>query len=274
MWVIVTNFQHPIRLIQRLSLVILIALLSCFFFIGCANLFSQNSSNNNEIADIHLRLGTTYLEQGQNSHALKQLLRASELAPDNPLIQNNLGLTYFVFEKYDLAEKHLKNATSLKPEYTEARNNLSRVLIEEKKYPQAQKELELVLNDLTYHNRDKAFVNLGMIHFVQQNFNVAITNFQLALKLNPNYCLAHNYLGRSFYELKEYKKSAEIFDHAVKFCQKLQFDEPQYFGALSYLNLGQTLQAQNRFKELLVKYPTGRYVNETQAKLNQLTKVK
>ena len=58
---------------------------------------------------------------------------------------------------------------------------------------------------------------------------------------------------------------ADALDRAVSFCQKNLYDEPHYYSALTYFQLGQTAKAESRFEELLKLYPRGQYRDDQRA---------
>ncbi len=219
---------------------------------------------------LHLQTGTSLLSDGNFPQALSELLIAENLDPENATIQNNLGLVYFFRERTDLAETHLRKALKLLPEYTDARNNLARVLIERGKYNEAIQEAQIANNDLTYPNPEKPLINLGVAQFKLAHFEVAKRNFQKAVEIQRDNCLAQSYYGRTLYELRDYRRAAEALDRAVGFCQRSQFDEPHYYSALSYFELGQNEKAQARFEELLKLYPQGKYVDKAKTMLDTI----
>ena len=235
---------------------------------GCASLHSDDQKT----AQIHLQLGVSQMSQGNYPQALKELLTAQELDPDNALIQNNLGLAYFVRDRFDLSEKHLLKAVSLRPEFTDARNNLVSVYLEQAKYDQASIEANKVAADLTYASPEKAQINLGLIHFRKNQFSLAKVKFQKAMELQKDNCFASSYYGRSLYELKDLKRAAEALDQAVGFCKRSQFDEPHYYSALTYYQLGDADKAVARLEELIKIYPQGRYVDKSKVMLETIKK--
>jgi len=236
--------------------------------LGCATRGEQDKKK----ADLYLRLGTAQIESANYPAALSDLLKAEELDPKNPVIHNNLGLVYFFRERYDLAEKHLRKAISFDARYSEARNNLSRVLIEEGKYAEAEKELSTVLNDLTYPNPEKAYINLGLAKFNQKDFPAAQDAFARVLKTVPDDCVASTYFGRALFEMSDYARAAEALDRAIGFCQKNLYDEPHYFSALAYYRLGDKAKSMTRFEELIKYYPTGKYRDKAKGMLSLIRK--
>lgn len=225
-----------------------------------------------EKAELMLRIGTSHFEAGNYPAALAELLKAEELDGKNPVIQNNLGLVYFMRERYELAEKHLRNAVSLNPQYSDARNNLSRVLTEEQHYPEAEKEAKKVLDDLTYPNPEKAYMNLGLAQFEEKNYDASKESFLRSLNIQRDNCATNSYYGRSLFELKEYEKAAEALDTAVGFCQRALFDEPHYYDALTYYRLGQKDKSMARFEEIVKLYPNGKYRDKAKAMLELIRK--
>lgn len=220
-----------------------------------------------EQALLRLRIGTSYLEAGDHPAALRELLLAERLDPDNELIQNNLGLAYFFRERYDQAAHHLYRAISLKPSYTEARNNYARVLIEQTRYDQALQQLKRVLDDLTYPDPAKAWVNVGLAFFHKNEFKNAKEAFSSAVEINRNHCLGQTFYGRSLLELGELEAAAKALDNAVVVCRPSMFDEPHYFSGLTYYKLGKTSSAIARLEEVTKLYPQSRYAKKAESML-------
>lgn len=247
------------------KLITSLILLSVF---GCA---SFNGSDKKK-AELYLGMGTSQMESGSYPYALSNLLKAEELDPANAVVQNNLGLVYFFRERYDQSEDHLRNAIKISPKYTEARNNLSRVLIEKGNYPEAEKQLNVVLDDLTYANPEKAYINLGLAKFHQKQYSEARASFAKALETLPDDCVSNTYFGRTFFETQEYARAAEVLDRAIGFCQKNMYDEPHYFSALAYYRLGQKSKSIVRFEELIKYYPTGKFREKAKGMLELIRK--
>lgn len=225
-------------------------LISLFFLIlGCAS----NGPSKEDLAQVHFRVGTSYLEKGLFPEALKELLEAQDLNPREALIQNNLGLTYFMRERYELAETHLRRAVQMNGQFTDAKNNLARVLIEQKKYKEARYFLTKVFDDLTYPQPGKAYINLGLSHFREGNFVAAKEAFLKSIGFDRESCLAQNYYGRSLLELNEHSKAIQAFDQATGFCSKMNFDEPIYFSAIAYYRMGDVTKARSRLESLIEK---------------------
>jgi tetratricopeptide (TPR) repeat protein len=236
--------------------------------VGCASFGGQDK----EKSDLYLRMGVAHMESGNYPSALRDLQTAEQLNPKSPVVQNNLGLVYFMRQRYELSIQHLHKAIELQSDYSDARNNLARVLIEQGQYPEAEKQLKIVINDLTYGNMGKAYINLGLSKFNQKQYTMAMSAFEKALEAQPGDCVATSYRGRSLFELKRYDDAAEILDRAIGLCQKTLYDEPHFYSALAYYRLGDRAKATARFEELIKYYPDGAYRDKAKGMLELIRK--
>jgi type IV pilus assembly protein PilF len=224
--------------------------------VGCA---TNDAAIKNEKASYHLQLGTSYLLKGAHPQALKELLEAEKLNPNEPVIQNNLGLAYLVREKIDEAETRFKKAITLNPKYTDARNNIGRLYMNAGLYKKAISELEIAAADLTYEQPEKSWANLGQAYFLDMQYAKAKTALQKSLKDRKDSCYTMNYYGRTLFELGSFKPAAESLDQAVQLCLQANFDEPYFYGGMSYYKAGDHAQAKARFKELMQFFPESKY---------------
>lgn len=242
---------------------------ACFILLcGCAT----TSGRDQERANLLLRMGTSQIEAGDYPKAIRSLMEAEKLDPDNPSVQNNLGMVYFLRDRLDLAEKHVEKAIKAKPDFSDARNNLGRIYIEQGRPEKAIPVLQAVMKDLTYERPSKATLNLGLAYFKMKRFKEAQTFFNKTLSFGRDNCLAQNYLGRSFYETQEYQRASETLDLAVSFCKNMQFDEPHYYSALSYYQLGEKKKAESRLEEVTKMYSQGKYQAQARDLLETIRK--
>ncbi len=229
-------------------------------------------SEDNEKAQFHLKIGTTHLMNAEYPQALNELLMAEKLDDEDPIIQNNLGLAYYFRGQVQLAEVHLKKSIRLKPDYTDAKNNLGRVMIETGKIQESIPYLESAANDLTYINPEKPVMNLGIAFFKLEKYDKSIEQLQKSLNYKRDNCLAYSFLGRNYYELKDFSKATDTLDKAIGYCKKSQFDEPNYYSALSYYQLGNVEIAKSRLDEIIKMYPFGTYADKAKSMLEVIQK--
>lgn len=225
-----------------------------------------------ERAELRLQLGISYMQQGNYPVALKELLAAEELNPENPLIHNNLGLLYFVREKYELSVKHFARAYELDPKFTDAKNNLARVYIELKQFAVAQRLLDEVIADLTYSYTAKAYMNYGLLEFNRSRFKLSKQYFKKVLITDREDCFAQVFLGRSFLELKENRQAADQLEKATTFCKMINVDDAHYFSAIALYRIGDKDLSLIRFKELLSLFPQAKYREQSKKMIDIIEK--
>ena len=100
---------------------VLVSILLLTVLSSCAG---QPTQRNKELAAASRGIGEAYMQQGDYTTALQELLKAEQLDPKDHFVQNDLGLAYMAKNKMPEAIGHFKKAIELKPSYTPARNNL------------------------------------------------------------------------------------------------------------------------------------------------------
>lgn len=243
------------------------AIFVCFFVAACAT-----SEKKGLLAKSHLDLGNSFYGQQRYPEALREMLKAQKLDPNNPVILNALGLTYHARGRSDLGIKTLYQALDKDPNFTEARNNLVRILIETKDFKTAEKELALVKKDLTYGALDKVYLNEGLLYYDQKKYEKSLEPFSKAIEYSRSSCAAHHFYGRSLFEIKKYEEAANALDRAVAFCQRSGNDEPHYYSALAHYRAGEKRKAVVRFEEILQLYPNGQYFDRSKSLLEIVRK--
>lgn len=246
-----------------------VILLFAFSVFGCA---TGTSIEKAETAELHLQIANDYLNKENYPVALKELLIAQDLNPNNPAVQANLGLVYFMRERYELAEKHYKRAIAIKPDYTDAKNNLGRIYIEIGQYKQAESLLKDVLSDLTYIDFPKAYANFGVLEFRRKNYASAISHFKKSLERDRENCYTQVYLGRCYLELNDTGYAVTQLEKAIPFCHQIGVDEAHFYSAIALYRNDQKNKAKIRFEELIRLFPSGYNIEKAQKMLELLKK--
>lgn len=230
------------------------------------------STADKERSQLRMQLGLSQLERRNYALALKELLAAEELNPQDETIQNSLGLTYFYREKYNESIQHLLKAIDLNPKFTEAKNNLARVYIENHQYDKARQMISEVLSDLTYPNTAKAYAFLGLLEFNTEHYPAAVKNFKIVLSTQREDCSANVYLGRSYLELKQFKLANDQLEKAAETCKQIKSDEGLYYLAISIYRSGDKRLAILKFKELRSFYPQGKFHEQAKKMIDLIEK--
>lgn len=230
--------------------------------VSCASKDKKEPTPLEKKALIHYNHGTSSLVQKQYTEALRSLMEANSLKPDDTKILNNLGMAYYFKDSKDRAKSYIKRAIEVDPKNTDARLNLATIYMGEKNYSAAERGFLAILKDLTYRNQANTYFNLGKLNLAQNKTRSAINYFNKSLKENENYCPASFQLGLIDYKLRKYKQAYEQFKKAsLGTCY--QNPEPQFYQALSLLKMGNDSLARLKFEEVTERFSNSPYADKS-----------
>lgn len=237
--------------------------------ISCATTETKEISPTHKKAQIYYNQGTNELIQKDYTSALKHLLEANALQPNDSKIHNNLGMAYYFKNRPNKAKIYIKKAIELDPKNTDARMNLGSLYMESKNFKEAKIQFKLVSDDLTYPNQYRTFYNLGVLNYELGNINEAIANLKQSITEFPQYCSAHFKLGDIYFQNKNYSEALERFKISSQgTCYNNP--EPIYHQALTYIELKQYDTAKLKLEELVERFSTGNYNQLAKNKLDAL----
>tara|TARA_Y100000780_G_scaffold230853_1_gene254129 strand:- start:111884 stop:112720 length:837 start_codon:yes stop_codon:yes gene_type:complete len=188
--------------------------LGILFLSSCSSNPKNELSPTEKKAKLYYNQGTRDLVSEDYTSALKNLMEAVALDPDNSQIHNNLGMAYWFKKSEPRAIRHIKKAIELDQKNTDARLNLASIYLEKKSYAKAKALYEKILEDLTYEGQHRTHYNLGIIELAQGKNTQAYQKFKLALEIDPDYCPAHFKIAQMAYESRHYEKAYRSFKDA------------------------------------------------------------
>jgi tetratricopeptide (TPR) repeat protein len=162
------------------------------------------------------RLGEAYYMQGSHSKALKALLEAEKLNPDDAELQNDLGLTYRAKERYDFAIAHFKKALAIDPKDGRAKNNLGTAYLDIQKWDMAIPIFKELLEDLTYITPQYPLFSLGWSYHNKNDYQLAERYYREALTHDPNFIKARRGLGLTYKAMGRVREAIFIFEKTIK----------------------------------------------------------
>ena len=195
---------------HRLDWTVLVMMVFCVVSCGTANIKVQKQQG-----EALRNLGEVYYKQGDYTSALRELLKAEALYPDDPFLQDDLGLTYKAKKRLDLAAKHFRKALEIKPDYAPAKNNLGAVYLDKKEWD-AIKYFKEVSENMLYATPHKALANLGWAYYNKEKYTLSETYYLKALDLEPKFINAQRGLGLTYIAMGRIDEAVEILERAVK----------------------------------------------------------
>jgi type IV pilus assembly protein PilF len=238
-------------------------LLIGMLFWGC-----QTSPQRKDEALSHMRMGDSLLQEGKPTQALGELLKATELDPNDPQIRNVLGVVYLEKGMTAQATEQFQKALTLDPKYIEVRNNLGIAYLRSGKIQEAIKELNLAVESPLYATPQYAYYNLGQAYLALQDYEKARANYTESLKLSPQYSLSYFGLGLTWKAVENWEPAAEAFKKAIEYA-------PRFVSA--HLELGEVLirlhedsLARLAFQEVIQLAPDSEMAKKAKGKLREL----
>ncbi len=142
-------------------------------------------------------MGNLYSDLSCNDSAIEAYRHALELKKDYLDAYIGLGYVYINKERYDDAEKQFQAARNLKSNNVAAKLGLGLVYAKKGKYQEAIAQVNLVINDKSIEDKDRAAaqLTLGDIYQVQNKWQDAIAPYEKAAILNPDLAEAYLKLG-------------------------------------------------------------------------------
>ncbi|MBU0993668.1 MAG: tetratricopeptide repeat protein [Proteobacteria bacterium] len=200
--------QHRI---STLSLIFFASLI----FASCASRQAQTHQNEKQ-AEALRNLGEAYIQQGNYSAALKELLKAETLTPNDPYLQNAMGRAYMGKDRLDIAISHFKKAILLKPDYAAAINSLGAAYLAAKDWDKAIEIFTELSRNILYGTPHFPLSNLGYAYYNKKIYDLAEQKYLAALDLEPQFIIALRGLGKTYLAQGKIEKAKTTFEKAVQ----------------------------------------------------------
>ena len=199
---------------KKIWLVVPSCILILTLLMACTS--KKNLEQQRELADAAKNLGEAYLRQGNYSAALRELLKAEKMMPDDYFLQNDLGLAYYYKGESGEAIHHFKKALALKDDYAPARNNLGNAYAEQRDWDNAIEQYKIVTSDLLYATPQFPLSNLGIAYYHKKEFNLSEKYFKQALNHSPEFDRALWGLSRTYIATGKVSEAVETLEFAVR----------------------------------------------------------
>ena len=215
-------------------------------------------------------LGKEYYLAGEHTMALRQLLEAENLYPNDHLLQNYLGLVYLAKKQYEQAAEHFQKAVDLKPDFSPAKNSLGVAYLSLGRYDDAIVLFQELTRDLLYGTPHYPLTNMGFAYYKKKQYRLAEQSYKDALDIEPKYHIALRGLGRTYMAMGRYQEAIASLKEAVKVVP--EFVDAYFDLGKAYLIIRDYRQALLAFEKVAALEPDskqGKLASEYAAKLSR-----
>jgi type IV pilus assembly protein PilF len=228
----------------------------------------QPSLQRKKQAEAQMRLGNSMLQEGRPTQALSELIKAEEMDPENPVIRNVLGIAYLEKGMIHQAIDQFEQALVLNPKYAEVHNNLGTAFLREGKVEPAIKEFNKALADPLYPTPHFAQYNLGQAYYALKEYDKSQEYYQEAIKNAPHYSLAYHGLGLTLKANHHLEQAAENLKKAIELAPT--YAQAHYDLGEVLLLLHQQSLARLAFKEVIRLTPESSLGQKARKQLKEL----
>ncbi|HBD07930.1 MAG TPA: hypothetical protein DCZ69_06680 [Syntrophobacteraceae bacterium] len=210
----------------------------CLSCLACTTTTSsQSSSGADPIQKMDAQqlrdMGEKFLAVGDATNALRFLTVADQKQPNDAHIQYDLGDAYDARGLPDQALQHFQKAIQLKADYPEAYNAMGKVYADQGRYDDALQAFQQALGNPFYQTPYLTLFNTGLVYEKQQNWQLALSHYQHALKANKNFGPAYYRMGKVLEAMGRKPEARDAYANAVQFAPSVA--EVHYdFARISY----------------------------------------
>lgn len=224
-------------------------------------------------AGLYFAAGTQSLVQGEYTDALKNLLEANKLDPNNPELLTNLGMAYYFKGEEAVAIKMLQQVLKINPANSDASNNLASIYYRNGDYVEAERLYKKVLADLTYDKQARTYFNLGLIeNEIHKNSVAAEKYFKKSIDEDENYCPSFHELGLIQFRRRQFNSALRRFKEA---SQGVCYESPAplFYQALTLIELRKYEDARIKLEEFDTRFAKSSFASKARAKVIEINDI-
>ncbi|RJQ68975.1 MAG: tetratricopeptide repeat protein [Desulfobacteraceae bacterium] len=238
---------------MKLKSIINIALIMMVISTTAWSCGGQQAQRDEQRAAATREIGEAYMHQGDYTAALRELLDAEKLNPEDPFVHNDLGLCYMAKKRMTDAIAHFQKSVALRPSYTPARNNLGAALMAVEEWDAAINTFKEITKDVLYATPQYPLSNLGFAYYKKGEYVTALDYYKEALKIQPDLINALLGAGRTHLALNQGRPALRYLEQAVQMAPRNP--DIHFHLAEAYLLTGQNAQARASYESVLELAP-------------------
>ena len=237
---------------RQLPVWVLVFLFACAVLLaGCANRPSKAAMRKQ--ADASRSLAEAYSSEGKFRIALRELLKAQSLDPENADVQYDLGLVYLALKQPEMAIAPFKRTIELRPNYSVAMNGLGAAYMALGRWDEAIPCFEQLLNNLLYATPQYLHLNLGFCYYNKKEYARSVESYKTAIEYNQRFAEAWRGLGRTYTAMGRLDEAMTSLEKAIQLAPR--FSEAYFDLAQAYGKKGFWTKALTAYKKVVELAP-------------------
>ncbi len=210
----------------------------------------SSTLNNTALIEAYRSRSNAYYNLSDVANANEDLKRIIELNPEDYLAIYTLAQNNRDEKNYPESTKYFARAAELNPGNIGIYNDIGNNYFYAEEYEKAKEYYQKTVDQ--NENADYAWSNLGLVEETLKNADGALKYYETAVKLNPT-SNTLNSIGNIYFNMKDYDKARSNYEQALKI--EPDFFYAEYNIGLIEENLGNNDAAMERYKKSLVLNP-------------------
>ena len=188
------------------------------------------------ISYLHSRLGVDFFLAKDIDKAAREFSAAKSLDPKDTKARFLLALAYTALNKFDLAQKEYEDVVRIDPNDITVLGSLADLFVVQEKMADAVEIYEKLIekekdSSLLYFNLALVRFHMGAYYDKIKERPIAVSEFREAIKLDPKFSDAYNYLGYMYAEEGSNLDEAEVL---IKKAIELEPNNGAYIDSLGW----------------------------------------
>jgi len=191
--------------------------------------------------------GYELLRQKMYNEAIVEFQKAVDISPADSTSFTGMGLGFYWLDQKEEALKKARMALETSRDDEICFTNYLFICVSSGRADEAIKVGEILLSRRTIKTPE-FFYNLGNAYIAKDKIDIAVVQYDRALKLNPDFIFAYNNLGCSFWMVGKYSEAIQMFKRCID--RDPDYTDAHFNLGIAYFYSNQYTEAYNEFKEV------------------------
>lgn len=241
--------------------IVLATLCAMIWVSGCVTTPSNMTMSevNEAKYTLNYNQGLNRLTNNEPSFAMEDFLNA-EKYKKTPDLYYSMGQVCYMLNRYELALKYFDKSLLLDKNFSSSNVGKGIVLREMGRYDEALAQFNTALDNILFHEPDKAYYNIALTYLAMKDRENAIKFFKQTIGLRSDFLQPYSQLALIYIDLRNYEAAIEVLKVLLSYVP----DSPEAHLLLgkTYLKLARSTAADMEFKEVIRLAPDSEYARE------------